>query len=106
MYNIKNRFFEVSEFLNYVHYDFYGHRHQRFKVLLISMYSIHSLITCYYFTVQPVKTATTGFGVAKFWPTHGCKSAASTSKKMLQMFNILLDTKASKSISIFASLHL
>ena len=27
-------------------------------------------------------------------PTHSCKSAASTSKKMLQVFNILLDTQA------------
>ena len=54
------------------------------------------------------QTTTTGVGVAKCWadleifaqsqarcrPTHGCKSATSTSRKVLQVFTTLLDTHA------------
>ena len=69
------------------------------------------VLDCHYNIVHWLsspQTITTGVGVAKCWadleilaqsearcrPTHGCKSATSTSTKVLQVFINLLDTQA------------
>ena len=69
------------------------------------------VLDCHYNIVHVLsspQTITTGVGVAKCWadleilaqsearcrPTHGCKSAASTSTKVLQVFINLLGTQA------------
>ena len=82
------------------------------------------VLDCHYNIVHVLsspQTITTGVGVAKCWadleilvpisearcqPTHGCKSATTTSIKVLQVFINLLGTRQCQSISIFASLHL
>ena len=68
------------------------------------------VLDCHYNIVHVLslpQTTTTGDGVAKCWadleilaqsearcrPTHGCKSATSTSTKVLQVFINLLDTQ-------------
>ena len=69
------------------------------------------VLDCHYNIVHVLstpQTTTTGVGVAKCWadleilaqsearcqPTHGCKSATSTSTKVLQVFINLLGTQA------------
>jgi len=69
------------------------------------------VLDCHYnfaHVLSSPQTTTTGVGAAKHWadleilaqsearcrPTHGCKSAASTSTKVLQVFINLLGTQA------------
>ena len=69
------------------------------------------VLDCHYNIVHVLllpQTTTTGVGVAKCWadleifaqsqarcrPTHGCKSATSTSRKVLQVFINLFGTHA------------